>query len=310
MNLLRQLLGGFLALTILFVSGPGCGPLDESDPGIGKGTFSPTFGKQDSDGDGLTDGEEINTYGTDPNDPDSDGDGVGDGEDDSTYLPDGPDGEQKPASEWLSGLLALAGLGGLATASGETDSLKLHFAAFSLDGTGVPHGIACGDGELSFSARWERKKEKENEDDEDEWVTEELKECYKINLPSKQAIDGLTVEDGEKELDLTISRSEFNNKVISANLWLVYANGDEAFDKGKIQAIDQVPLETLVGTDCEGDNILKKIHTGNLANPIDWTRDLDLAGSCEHDSDNKENNPPRGAGGIWCRYPSGATGCP
>ncbi|MCF6239028.1 MAG: hypothetical protein L3J79_09535, partial [Candidatus Marinimicrobia bacterium] len=34
----------------------------------------------DSDGDGLTDGEEMNTYGTDPNNVDSDGDGESDGE--------------------------------------------------------------------------------------------------------------------------------------------------------------------------------------------------------------------------------------
>ena len=34
---------------------------------------------QDTDGDGLDDGEKVNTYGTDPCDPDSDGDGMPDG---------------------------------------------------------------------------------------------------------------------------------------------------------------------------------------------------------------------------------------
>ena len=34
----------------------------------------------DTDGDGLSDGEEINTYNTDPNNPDTDGDGLSDGE--------------------------------------------------------------------------------------------------------------------------------------------------------------------------------------------------------------------------------------
>ena len=38
------------------------------------------FNNADSDGDGLSDGKEVNTYSTDPNDPDSDNDGVPDGE--------------------------------------------------------------------------------------------------------------------------------------------------------------------------------------------------------------------------------------
>ncbi len=42
----------------------------------------------DSDGDGLTDIEELNTYKTDPNDPDTDGDGLRDGEEVKTYKTD------------------------------------------------------------------------------------------------------------------------------------------------------------------------------------------------------------------------------
>jgi hypothetical protein len=33
----------------------------------------------DNDGDGLTNGQEVNTYGTNPNNPDTDGDGMPDG---------------------------------------------------------------------------------------------------------------------------------------------------------------------------------------------------------------------------------------
>ena len=39
----------------------------------------------DTDGDGLSDGEEVNTYGTAPLDPDTDGDGLSDGEEANTY---------------------------------------------------------------------------------------------------------------------------------------------------------------------------------------------------------------------------------
>jgi len=39
----------------------------------------------DTDGDGLTDGQEVNVYGTDPNDPDSDNDGLSDGDEVNTY---------------------------------------------------------------------------------------------------------------------------------------------------------------------------------------------------------------------------------
>jgi len=39
----------------------------------------------DTDGDGLTDGEEVHEYNTDPNDPDTDGDGLSDGEEVNSY---------------------------------------------------------------------------------------------------------------------------------------------------------------------------------------------------------------------------------
>ena len=42
-------------------------------------------GPKDSDGDGLTDADEINKYGTDPHNPDTDGDGLSDGEEVLVY---------------------------------------------------------------------------------------------------------------------------------------------------------------------------------------------------------------------------------
>jgi hypothetical protein len=45
----------------------------------------------DSDDDGLSDGDEVNTYGTDPNDPDSDDDGLSDGDEVNTYGTDPTD---------------------------------------------------------------------------------------------------------------------------------------------------------------------------------------------------------------------------
>jgi hypothetical protein len=47
---------------------------------------TPVIGSwSDTDGDGLIDGEELATYGTDPNDPDTDGDGLDDGEELRSY---------------------------------------------------------------------------------------------------------------------------------------------------------------------------------------------------------------------------------
>lgn len=54
--------------------GDGLSDLDEVD------TYKTNPGKPDTDGDGLTDGDEVHLYGTDPNKPDSDGDGQSDGE--------------------------------------------------------------------------------------------------------------------------------------------------------------------------------------------------------------------------------------
>jgi hypothetical protein len=42
----------------------------------------------DSDGDGLTDGDEVNVHGTNPLNPDSDGDGLSDGQEVNTYFTD------------------------------------------------------------------------------------------------------------------------------------------------------------------------------------------------------------------------------
>jgi uncharacterized protein YkwD len=53
----------------------------------------PKHSMRDSDGDGLTDWEEINIYGTDPNDPDTDGDGMNDG--DEVFLGRNPLGAGK-----------------------------------------------------------------------------------------------------------------------------------------------------------------------------------------------------------------------
>lgn len=59
-------------------------PTDDSDgDGLTNGAEENTYGTNpfvvDSDGDGLTDGDEVNTYGTDPLSLDTDGDGVSDG---------------------------------------------------------------------------------------------------------------------------------------------------------------------------------------------------------------------------------------
>jgi len=60
----------------------------------------------DSDGDGLSDGDEINDYGTDPNDEDSDGDGIPDGwEVDNGLDPtDEEDAEEDPDGDGYSNL--------------------------------------------------------------------------------------------------------------------------------------------------------------------------------------------------------------
>ena len=58
-----------LVMMLLFTAASFTGSADVVDPGV------------DSDGDGLTDAEEVNETKTDPNDPDSDGDGIIDSED-------------------------------------------------------------------------------------------------------------------------------------------------------------------------------------------------------------------------------------
>jgi subtilisin family serine protease len=64
------------------------GTADEDDDGLidlheFENSTDPT--NEDSDSDGLTDGDEVNTHGADPNDPDTDGDGLTDGEEVNTY---------------------------------------------------------------------------------------------------------------------------------------------------------------------------------------------------------------------------------
>ena len=58
--------------------------------------FVAVGGPDDSDGDGLTDAEEVNTYNTDPYNPDTDGDGLKDGEEVKVYKTD----PLKPDTDW------------------------------------------------------------------------------------------------------------------------------------------------------------------------------------------------------------------
>lgn len=58
----------------------GDGLTDEQEIELGLDPFS-----ADADDDGLTDGEEINEYNTDPKNPDTDGDGLSDGDEVNTY---------------------------------------------------------------------------------------------------------------------------------------------------------------------------------------------------------------------------------
>lgn len=58
----------------------GDGLTDGQEIALGTDPFNP-----DTDGDGLTDGQEVNTYGTDPLNPDTDGDGLTDGQEVNTY---------------------------------------------------------------------------------------------------------------------------------------------------------------------------------------------------------------------------------
>ena len=53
----------------------------------------------DSDGDGLNDGEEVNTYGTNPNKTDTDGDGYSDADDANKTTADAPGGDGYDASQ-------------------------------------------------------------------------------------------------------------------------------------------------------------------------------------------------------------------
>jgi hypothetical protein len=55
--------------------------LDEDNLSVSNETaYNTTIGVADTDGDDLTDGEEVHVYGTDPTEPDTDGDGLDDGE--------------------------------------------------------------------------------------------------------------------------------------------------------------------------------------------------------------------------------------
>ena len=95
----------------------------------------------DTDGDGLTDGDEINEYETDPLDPDTDGDGLGDGwEVDNGLDPlvgtgdDGPTGDQD--SDGLTNLEEFQGGTSANSADSDSDGLPDYFEfIYGLDGT-------------------------------------------------------------------------------------------------------------------------------------------------------------------------------
>ena len=70
---------------------------DSDDDGLSDfdeiNTYFTNLNNSDSDDDGLNDGDEINTYSTDPNDADSDDDGLTDGDEVNTYSTDPNDAD-------------------------------------------------------------------------------------------------------------------------------------------------------------------------------------------------------------------------
>ena len=79
---------------------------NEEEADIGTDPSNP-----DTDSDGLSDGDEVNTYGTDPLNPDSDSDGLSDGDEVNTYGTD-PLNPDNALSDFISRCQDTSGLSG------------------------------------------------------------------------------------------------------------------------------------------------------------------------------------------------------
>ncbi len=308
----RHLLIAILLMTgttLLMVSLFGCGV--NSDPSLDLSLLD----KVDSDGDGLSDAEEL-FLGTDPNKLDSDGDGFNDDKDSDTYFND--DGSAK--SNDLLGFGVLAALMGMlgngastavygttsssdGTSSSSGGANSLEHAFFSFNRTPPDAKASASNGDLHILVSWTDKNGEQQS-------YERISTGTDLDGDPKDASPTGLFEWGKTTVLIA------SNSSVDPLLYDAFLTSAEGGSLPEISSVSYTLKDSVADTDpksaaqledetdCKPDEIFSAVElviNGVAADAkTTWSREIDLD-LCATAPDQVSHN----LAGLWCRVPSG-----
>jgi hypothetical protein len=248
----------------------GTNPLDPNDPPVvdpnvdtdGDGiidsqeaTLGTNPNNPDSDGDGLTDGQEVNTYNTNPLSSDSDGDGLGDGVEVNTYHTD-PLNQDSDGDTYSDGTEILNGTNPLdpnsppppppndSDGDGLTDEQELSL------GTNPNNPDSDGDG-LNDAAEVNTYMTNPNNSDTDGDGLNDGAEVSNGTNPNNSDSDGDGLTDGQE-------RNTYNTNPLSTD-----SDGDGLTDSQEVNTYNTNPNDS----DTDNDGLSDSAEISNGTNP-------------------------------------------